>query len=181
MPPVPSVLSLAAASVYALVLLTCIWATVTSSRTRQPAAHWRGWLFLAVLFGVLMVLRLVAAEEWVRATVRASLRASGEYGERRSVQAPLVAAILMMFGLGALGLFYRATRNLQGRRNVARLVASTAGSVMIALLVVRIASLHILDQMLYGPLKLNWVLDIGASLVVILAAIQYVRIVRGRS
>lgn len=180
MMPVPSVLSLAAASVYALVVLACMTAAVTSSRTRQPAGHWRGWVLLAALFAVLIVLRLVAAEEWFRATVRASLRASGEYGERRSVQAPLVAALLMMFGVGALGLLYRATRGLQGRRNVVRLVANIAGGVMVALLVVRIASLHIIDQLLYGPLKLNWVLDIGACLVVAGAAFQYVKIVRER-
>ena len=180
MPPSPSMLSLAAAGVYLIVVLACIVAATASARTHQPATHWRGWLLLAVLFGVLIALRLTNAEELVRATVRASLRASGEYGERRSMQAPVVAALLAMLGISAFGLFYRATRGLRGRRNVVRLVASVAGAVMVALLVVRMASLHILDQLLYGPLKLNWVLDIGACLVVAGAAFQYVKIVRGR-
>ncbi|MFY7744441.1 MAG: hypothetical protein ACOVQY_03395 [Erythrobacter sp.] len=33
---------------------------------------------------------------------------------------------------------------------------------------------------LYGPLKLNWVIDLGATLTVLVAAAYYVRIVRVR-
>jgi hypothetical protein len=44
----------------------------------------------------------------------------------------------------------------------------------------RIASLHMIDALLYGPLKLNWVIDIGGSLVVLVAAIYYVQLVHTR-
>jgi hypothetical protein len=44
----------------------------------------------------------------------------------------------------------------------------------------RLASLHAVDALLYSPVKLNWVIDLGASLVVMLSAIGYIRLVRAR-
>ncbi|OBV11221.1 hypothetical protein I603_1629 [Erythrobacter dokdonensis DSW-74] len=127
---------------------------------------------------MLIALRMLEVEEWLRSTLRASLRASGEYGQRRDLQAPLSAAIIALAGIGTLGLIYRKTRNLRGRRNVARLVSVIAALAIIFLIALRLASLHAMDALLYGPLKLNWVVDLGSSLVVMIAAIQYIRLVR---
>lgn len=176
----PSVLSLAAAGVYGFVMLACIVAGIAASRGRQMRRHVRAWLLIALLFAVFMALRLTAAEEMLRETVRASLRASGEYGERRNIQALIVSAMIAAAGIGMLGWIYKATRNLQGRRNLARLAANLAAVAMIFLLALRIASLHLIDTLLYGPLKLNWVIDIGSSMVVMAAAVYYTRLVRAR-
>jgi hypothetical protein len=180
MAALPSVLSLAASGIYSLVILTCVVAALAASRSRQPSAHWRTWALIALLFAAFILLRLVGAEDWLRETARASLRASGEYDHRRQIQAPIVAAIVAVAGLGFLAFLHRATRNLRGRRNVARLAAITASVAMTFLILVRLASLHVLDMLLYGPLKLNWVIDVGASVVVILAAVYYARVVRAR-
>lgn len=174
----PSVLSLVAAGVYSLVMLACIIAGIAASRGGQMRRHVRAWLLIALLFAVFIALRLTAAEDLLRETVRASLRASGEYGDRRITQALIVSAMIALAGLGTLGWIYTATRNLHGRRNVARLAANLAAVAMIFLLALRIASLHLIDTLLYGPLKLNWVIDIGSSIVVMAAAVYYTRVVR---
>ncbi len=74
----------------------------------------------------------------------------------------------------------RWARNIRGRRNVARLAGVLASAAMVCLMALRIASLHMTDALLYGPAKLNWVIDIGVSLVVLIAAIYYVQLVRAR-
>ena len=74
----------------------------------------------------------------------------------------------------------RWARNLRGRRNVARLAGVLAAAAMVCLMALRIASLHMIDALLYGPSKLNWVIDIGVCLVVLVAAIYYVQLVRAR-
>jgi hypothetical protein len=51
---------------------------------------------------------------------------------------------------------------------------------MVMLLGLRIVSLHQIDVLLYGPAKLNWVIDIGASLTVLTAAGFYIRLVSHR-
>ena len=146
----------------------------------QEPAHARTWLLVAVLFAVLIALRLAGVEEWVRAILRASLKAAGEYSDRRKLQGPLVAAILLGAAAGALALTYFATRNFRGRRNLARLAAILASWVMLLLIAVRLTSFSAVDAVLFGPVKLNWVIDLGASLIVMLAAIYYVRLVRAR-
>lgn len=176
----PSVMSLIASGFYCCVVMACVAAALTAQRFRQAPGHWRTWVLLALLFGGLAVLRLIDFEDWFRGALREQLRAGAGYGERRSFQAPLVAAMLAIAGAGAFALLYRVTRHLRGRRNIARLVGNFAAFGMIFLLCLRLASLHAIDALLFGPLKLNWVLDMGASLAVLLAAGYYVRIVRAR-
>ena len=176
----PSTFSLAASGLYGIVMLACLAAAATALRQRQVSGHLRTWSMLVLFFAVLITLRLVNAEEWLRAILRDYLRISGHYGDRRSLQAPLVAAILAIAGVGAMFALQRWARNLRGRRNVARLAGVLAAAAMVCLMALRIASLHMIDALLYGPPKLNWVIDIGVSLVVLVAAIYYVQLVRAR-
>ncbi len=174
-----STLSLAASGVYAFVVLACVAAATTSRRFNQAPNHFWTWLILATVFVVLIGLRLTAAEDLLRESLRASLRASGDYDQRREFQGPLVAAILVFASIGVLVLLHRAMRRLRGQRNVALLVAAFASLAMLFLIVLRLASLHAIDALLYG-FKLNWVIDLGASLAVMLAAVAYIRIVKSR-
>jgi hypothetical protein len=173
-------LSLAASGIYALVMLACIVAALTARQHRQPVSHWRTWSALALLFAVLIAVRIVGFEEWLRANLREAMRAEGYYRERRNIQAPIVAAIIGITGLFALGFLYRAKRQIAGRRNLARLAAIVAALAMMFLIALRMASLHMIDALLYGPVKLNWVIDLGASLTVIGAALYYRQLVRSR-
>lgn len=112
--------------------------------------------------------------------MRAYLMTEGAYGARRTVQAPLVALAMTSAVLATFVLLFRWSRTVRGRRNVARAVAILAVLVMVLLIALRLASLHSLDALLYGPLKLNWIIDIGISLTVLGVAAYYVNIVRSR-
>ena len=79
----------------------------------------------------------------------------------------------------SLPLPYWVSKRIAGRRNIALAVAIGACGVMLATISMRTISLHAFDRLLYGALKLNWVGDIGASLVVLIVAASYNRIVRG--
>jgi len=176
----PSLLAVAASGFYLLVLLACTAAAIVAGQNRQQPSHTRWWLLLAVFFAVLIVLRMLAVEELVRDHIRDTLRASGSYRERRSIQGPIVVSILFIAAGAGSVLLYRWGRSLRGRRNVMVFAAILASLAMSFLIVLRLTSLHAIDALLYGALKLNWVVDLGSSLVVLLAALGYIRLVRAR-
>ncbi len=180
MTSVPSMLSLVASGLYGAVALACLAAVAAALCFRQMPGHVWTWLLLALFFGVLIALRLASAEEWLRAALRDCLRESGHYGDRRSLQALLVAAILVIAGTGAMLVLHRWARHLRGCRNLARLAGVLGAAAMVFLMALRLASLHLVDALLFGPVKLNWLIDIGASLAVLVAASYYALVVRAR-
>ncbi|QDH33879.1 hypothetical protein [Porphyrobacter sp. YT40] len=174
----PSILSLSAAGVYLVVVAGCLGAALTAARSRQPAGHLRMWSFIALVFAFLIVMRFTGIEEVVRDTFRDMLRVEGAYAARRSFQRPLAVAVIFgVSGLFAWGL-WRQWRAARGRRNLALLAAQASTVAMVMLVGLRIVSLHQLDSVLYGPLKLNWIADLGASLMTLAASMIYVRLVR---
>jgi len=174
----PSTLSLIAAALYAMVVVTCVAALVTSLKNRQVRVHWQSWAALALLFAILVGLRLLNAEEIVRGTLREWLLASESYEDRRGIQGPIVLAIVA--AAIAVGFFwiYRRVRDARGRRNYAVIAAQTAGLTMMGLIALRIVSFSAMDKLLFGPLKLNWIGDLGSSAMVAACAIYYVMVVR---
>ncbi|MFN3863718.1 MAG: hypothetical protein ACK4RT_05480 [Erythrobacter sp.] len=178
MPFGQSILNLSASGLYGCVLLACLAAAITARGSRQLPGHIWTWVLLALFFTALIPLRLLEIEEAVRDALRAAMRAEGSYRERRDIQGPIVAAIILLAGCGSLALLYHTMHNVRGRRNVARVVALVAALSMLLLMVLRMISLHAVDALLYGPVKLNWVVDLGTSLTVLVAAVYYVRLLR---
>ena len=175
-----SFLSLAAAALYSVVALAAMAACGTAASSGQPNWNRNVWLWLAVLFVVLIVMRGLGIEDLVRDAIRDAMRGDGTYAERRQVQGIVMSIALALAAAGGFWWLRRTTRNLRGRRNVATVAALAAGGGMLVLVVLRMISLHMIDRALYGPLKLNWVGDIGTSLIVLGAAIYYVKLVRAR-
>ena len=176
----PSALSLVACALYAIVAFSA-WRAGLAARGRgQQPWHTRTWIFVTIFFILLIVSRLFGLEEMLRAGLREMLQVQDVSENRRSIQGPIIAAAIIAFASAGMFAVYWISQRLSGRRNIAVAVAVGACGVMLATIAMRTVSLHALDRLLNGPLKLNWVGDIGASLAVFLAAAVYARIVSGK-
>lgn len=176
----PSLLSLIAAGFYGVIIIACLVSASVSVQKRQPARHWQIWAIIALMFVGLAVIRVTGFEELLRGTLREALRADAVYADRRSFQRPLAVAAVAGVSLLAGFMWWRQSRAIRGRRNFALLAAVGSTLVLALLITLRIISLHQIDSLLYGPIKLNWVIDLGASAVVLGSAVLYVRLVRRR-
>lgn len=176
----PSMLSLVACVFYALVAIAALRARREAKAKRQQPWHLKAWMGIACFFVVLIVSRLLGLEEILRADLRDFLRTQDLLAARRSIQGPLIAIALIIIGAAIMLAIYWASQRLSGRRNIAVAVAMVACGLMLATIAVRTVSLHALDRYLNGPLKLNWVGDIGATLAALVAAVIYIRIVSGK-
>lgn len=174
-----SILSLVACLLYGVVAGAVVRAGREARRNRQQLWHVRAWSLMALYFVVLIVLRLLNLEEGIRESMREMLEAQNLLAERRSLQGPIIAVAIILFASCSMLAAYWTSQRVSGRRNIALAVAIVACGVMFATMVMRTVSLHALDRLLNGPLKLNWVGDIGSSLAVLGAALFYVSVVRG--
>lgn len=174
----PSILSLMAAGLYTVIVAVCLYAATVARRSSQPRAHYWIWGLIGLGFGAFALLRIVGAEEMLRMMLRDQLSSDGIYATRRSIQRPVVIVLMLMFTASMLwGLMQQYRAAMHGRRNTALFIALAAVATMLFVMGLRIISLHQVDWVLYGPAKLNWFLDIGASLTVAAAAVYYVRLV----
>lgn len=176
----PSLLSLAASGLYGVIIVACLLATSAAMRLRQPARHWQIWAVIALVFAVLAAIRITGLEDILRDALREIMRSERAYGDRRAIQRPLAAGALALVSLIGGFVVFNQARSVRGRRNVALLVATGSAMVMALLIALRIISLHQVDSLLYGPLKLNWVIDLSASLLVLGSAGLYLKLVRQR-
>ena len=167
--------SLAAAAVYAAVFIACLIACVRSAKAGQPAWHARSWLFLAILFALFIVLRVAMLEELMRMAARDFLREQGAYASRRELQTTMIIAFVLLAAGFAAWLIRRQMRAANRRTDIAVKLAVAGGLGIAGLLGLRVISLHMIDELLYGPLKLNWIGDIGLSCAVLFAAVHYTR------
>jgi hypothetical protein len=94
------------------------------------------------------------------------------------LQGPLFGVIFIAAATVAAGLFYLIAKGAGGHRNVIMLVALGCTGGMIVLATLRMISLHSVDAMLYGPLKINWIMDMGLSVAVLGCALRYLTAVR---
>ncbi len=175
-----SVLGVSAAGLYSLVLFACLGAAVLAAIKRAPAKHTIGWTMVALVFAILVVLRAYNLEEMLRQDLRSWLREEGLYQDRREYQRPIAASVIVLLSPIVFFLVYRVANARSSLRNFVFGIAWLGALVMVGLLGLRIISLHQIDALLYGPLKLNWITDIGASLAVLLAAVFYIGLSKRR-
>ncbi|EAQ28205.1 hypothetical protein NAP1_11438 [Erythrobacter sp. NAP1] len=180
MPETPSILSMLAACLYAVVITASLLAFIEARKARQRPLHGQIWIAIAVIFTLLIASRLLLIEDAVRADLREALRASQIFAARREMQGPFVAGALLLCLAVGFGGAYFTMRKIIGRRDRAVAIAAASCAVMLVIVAMRIISLHAMDSLLYGPLKLNWVGDLGASAAIIGAASFYVLLLRGR-
>lgn len=176
-----STLSLAAAGIYLIVALAGVLACSRAIRQRQTVWHAWAWIIVAVLFVVLALIRCFAIEEWVRTDLRDILFERAVYDQRQDIQKPLVAVFFVAAASLAAGSVYGVAKWVTGRRNIVSIAALACTGGMIFLLALRLISLHSVDALLYGRLKLNWIIDLGLSGAVIVFALWYRALVQGKS
>jgi len=181
MTSVPTTLSLAVSGLYAAVVLISLAAAGVALQRGQQRWHALAWVLLALLFAGLAVLRVYGVEEALRDDMRVLLVHDGVYDQRRSFQRPVAATAVVLIALGAFAWVYRGFRQVQGRRNAAVLIACASAFAMIGLVVLRLISLSPIDRVLYGPAKLNWILDPATSLLVLGSAAYYAWLVSRQS
>lgn len=170
-------LSLAAAALYALVAGICAFAALHSARA--PAWHRAVWLGLVALFVLLIVTRLLSLEDLLRAEFRDALKGADAYASRRTLQAGLTLVLIVAILATAIAVMRRVKGQLRSKRARAVILAALAGAGMVGLVMLRLISHHATDALLYGPLKLNWIGDIGLAAIVLLSAGAYTKRARG--
>ncbi len=166
-------LSMIAAAVYALVALACLLAAFSVGKAGVHSRHRRNWLLIAAFFAFLFFLRGLLIEDMAESLIRSALQSGGLYSSRRGLQAltaiVMIAAVLTGFSVW----LFKRLRQARGRRGKAVLVAQCASIGMVLLVLVRLVSFHPIDALLYGPLKLNWIADLGLALIVTTSALYH--------
>lgn len=175
---VPSTLSLVAVGLYIAVAGGALMVWLRAFQQRQAAWHRQAWSIIAVMFVVFGLMRVFGIEDLLQTDLRSALYAENRYEERRVYQGPLFGVVFTVAAVMAAGLSYYISKGVKGRRNVATLVAVGCTGGMIMLTALRLVSLHSVDALLYGPLKINWIADVGLTLSVLGCAVRYRTVVR---
>ena len=175
-------LSLTAAGMYLGVGAACLYAA-TFTGGEGPSRPARAiWLAIGGLFVILAASRIFSAEDRVRDLMRAWLNAGVGYQARRTIQGPIAAAVLAASGVAGIALLLGFRWVRAGARAERALIwATRASAAMMVLVALRLISFHPVDAILYQPLRLNWVFDIGLTAVVGIAALTYAHPRRGGS
>ncbi|TNE33766.1 MAG: hypothetical protein EP350_03385 [Alphaproteobacteria bacterium] len=169
----PSPLSFAACVVYCAVALLCWRALGAARHAGRRNGQAPLWSFLVVLFVLLAVSRLLMLEDYAREVLRGMLEARGAYAGRREWQAMLSAIAIIVLAAAAAWI-WRGSRHLNGAPEAVYLfLGKIAALAILGLVALRLISFHAIDGLLYAGPHLNWVIDIGASLVAGYAAWRY--------
>ena len=158
----------------ACVLYLCvIVATIGAARSADKSRDRLRWRLAAVFFAMALILRGTGLEAWLTQSMRESLFADGLYARRQDFQRPLAALAVVAIS-ACLFFFYTKRPKVRGRsREWYRFWAMIGITLMAGLVGLRLISFHELDRALYGPIRLNWILDIGSSFLVIWAAVRF--------
>ena len=124
------------------------------------------WVVIACLFVVLAISRWFSIEDRADDWLRDLARSRQLYDGRTVWQGPLTVMIVGLAMAGAaLGVRQiSATGRTAAHRFL--VIARLAAFAMIALIIVRLISMHPVDSLLYGDFRLNWLIDMGITLAV---------------
>lgn len=162
-------LGLTACVVYLFVSAACALAA-RHSRTSQSRFFW---IFVAIFFSALAVVRGTGIEAYVTDGLRHWLYAEGAYEDRRDIQRPLAAgAVVGISGILFL-LYLKRPSPRAGLREWSKFWGVVGTIMMCGVIAMRLISFHDLDRLLYGPVRMNWILDIGSSAIVTWAALRF--------
>lgn len=142
----------------------------------RPASEARWWVATALFFIGLAALRIANAEDRGREAMRQAFVRYADYHDRWSFQKPLLV-VAVLIGLGMMWLAWDVWRRKR-RSRLGRFVAMAQVAMIgfVPLFGLRMLSLHAADRLLYAkPVKPNWLIDGGLTLLAGLAAFAYIR------
>ena len=178
----PSDLSLLAAAFYAIVALVCFLASRAQPGYRAEHRARILWIAVGMVFIVLAGMRVLSLEDFLRDYFRDAIAEHGLREVRRDVQVIILASIALLSFAGAAWSLVRLRMIWPDWQARLRFIASLAIGILAILILVRIVSLHFTDWLLFsgiiGPIRLNWIIDLGASLTVLLCAAMSIKIGR---
>lgn len=171
---------------FAVAVLCCrAWLAARSGRDsiRPPAFHNRVWLVAGVVFFAAAISRYFGIEDDLRIWLRGGLQAEHLYKERRDFQSVIASLVIVAAALAGVGGFALMLRSgVLQRKGPSRItaIAGLACAGMVLLILLRLVSLHMMDLLLFRGPRLNWFIDIGATLITGWMAIAYVPALRRR-
>ncbi len=178
----PSVLSIVAATYYIVVAAACVLAGQKPTWLTGNAV----WKIAVIFFLLLAAMRFAGAEDWLRDTLRHILGGVGSGGQdrlsdfRRVFQLPMTFAIALLIVTVAVWRTIVLRRGWASYHDRLRNFTWLAMVVMGGLVLLRIASLHVTDALLFGgffgPVRLNWIIDLGASTTVLICSVLAARL-----
>lgn len=173
-----TVASLIGVLLYSVTAACCLFAVQNARNYHASAMQTANWLAIAAVFVGLIALRGFLIEDWIEQTIRQLIRDTGGYNERRRYQAVIA---IVMSGLALVVLFvgYRSFVRVRCRSDMILFFANAACVAMIGLIAFRMLSLHAVDRVLYD-FKVNWVIDIGTTIVVAGCAVVFARSVKSQ-
>lgn len=156
---------------YAGTAMSCVFAANSSRSTQSHKIWW----FCAAFFLVLAAVRAMGAESIMTENMRHWFHDQGVYGARRDLQRPISAGLVVVLS-AVFALFWLKCPSMQSStRQWAKFWGFVGLVTMTGVIAMRLISFHELDRLLYGPIKLNWLLDIGSSALVAWAAWRFGR------
>ncbi len=146
--------------VYLATAVLCVRARVAAGEKALGRGDRLVWLGATLFFCILALMRIFALEDAIRDVLRAALIRDDAYAERHGFQSVLAASLLLAMFAGSI-LTWRIMHNRKWDRTMRWAIFGII--VMTGLVTLRIISFHATDALLYGPLHLNWFIDMGAT------------------
>jgi hypothetical protein len=135
--------------------------TSTEQRTLM-----RFWLVVLCAVALLGLNKQLDLQSWFTEVGRDLATAQGWYQDRRSVQALIIAALVLggLTGMAVIALWLR--------RVISRVADAVLGlGFLVTFVAVRAASFHHVDRWLgYGVVRVNWVLELGGIALIAISA-----------
>lgn len=151
---------------------SCAILSIGPRKTASKAPFGKVWLFAAVAFAGFGVLGLSGLETALQDALRNQLLLDGDYAVRREFQTPATVVALLAIAASFGLVFWRLHSEPQQQRFAPHRVAILAVMAIAGVSVLRLISLHAVDALLYGPLKLNWAVELGAPVFAIAASLK---------
>lgn len=173
-------ISIVAIAIYAFAALLCARASLAAGNVKRLKPDRYSWAGCSAFFMALIIVRVIDLENRIRDSLRMHFRQGGLYDDRWQMQAILASCILVI-GAAILAVFLRGWfRRTPSRRQILANLGVLAMFGFVSLFALRLTSLHAIDALLYGPLKLNWVIDLSLTVLAAGAAVFYTTHIRDR-